>query len=357
MSLLSKASSKSETKSLRRFLLSRLFYIGDVVLTTPAIRALREAFPEAFIAYLGDKQAVSLLEQNPFLDEIIPFDFTRPTLLEQPRVVRLLRRRHFDVAIDFLGNPRSAIFTYLSGAPVRIGGDFRGRRNLYTIRIHDDGLRRTAVEFHLRYLEPLGIHVKPHSPELFLSPEERSQARDFLLSQGIDVTRPVIGLHAGATWPAKMWLKDRFIELAAALYQELGLEVIFTQGPKDSDLMHEIGLSLANHAKILPVLSLRELAAVLSQCTIFVANDSGPMHIAAAVGTTTIGIFGPGEDDIWFPYDALQGHIAVRHNVPCHPCHLNVCNRTDEDYMACMKGVSTEHVFSLISERLSQAGK
>lgn len=111
----------------RRILVTRMKFIGDVVLTTPVIRSLRHAFPDAYIAYMGDAGAVSLLEQNPHLNEIIPFDFSAPTLLEQPRVAWLLRRRKFDMVIDLFGNPRSALLTRLSGAPVRVGLDRPGR--------------------------------------------------------------------------------------------------------------------------------------------------------------------------------------------------------------------------------------
>mgnify|MGYP003377914975 CR=1 FL=1 len=111
----------------RRILVTRMKFIGDVVLTTPVIRSLRHAIPDAYIAYMGDAGAVSILEQNPSLNEIIPFDFSAPTLLEQPRVAWLLRRRKFDMVIDLFGNPRSALLTRLSGAPVRVGLDRPGR--------------------------------------------------------------------------------------------------------------------------------------------------------------------------------------------------------------------------------------
>src|SRR5512147_909579 len=105
-------------EAVERILVTRMKYIGDVVLTTPLLAALRERYPKATIAYLGDKEAVSLLEHHPCVDEIIPFDFSRPSVLEQPRVMMALRSRRFDVAIDLFSNPRSALLVYATGAPI-----------------------------------------------------------------------------------------------------------------------------------------------------------------------------------------------------------------------------------------------
>ena len=123
-------------------------FIGDVVLTTPLIRAIRDRYPEAYLAYLAEKEAASLLEHHPCLDEIIPFDFSRSTLLEQPRVMWCLRRRKFDVFIDLFSNPRTALLAWASGALVRVGKEVGGRGRLYTHQIRDDGKPKTAIAFH-----------------------------------------------------------------------------------------------------------------------------------------------------------------------------------------------------------------
>src|SRR5437867_4065346 len=126
-------------QSIKRILISRMKYIGDVVLTTPVIHAVRDKFPDAYIAYLGDSRAVSLLINNPYLNEIIPYHFSRPSLIEQLRVIRILRQRKFEVFVDLFSNPRSAILARASGARMRIGKDVKGRGMLYTHRIPDYG--------------------------------------------------------------------------------------------------------------------------------------------------------------------------------------------------------------------------
>jgi lipopolysaccharide heptosyltransferase II len=335
-----------------RILISRMKFIGDVVLTTPAIRAVREQYPGAFIAYMGDAQAVSLLGHNPHLNEIIPFDFSRPAWREQPRVAALLRRRRFDLAIDLFGNPRSALLMFLSGARTRVGLDRPGRGRLYTVRVRDDGSPKNAVAFHLQYLRAAGIPAVSTQPEIFLTADERAEASALLHKAGGD-DRPCVALHPGATWPAKRWLPERFARLAVQAHTCLGVRVILTAGPGDGEVIHDVQQAMTTPLPVFAGLPLRQLAALLGACSACVANDSGPMHIAAAVGTPTIGIFGPGEENIWFPYDATAGHAALRHDVVCHPCHLDFCNREGDFYMECMKGLTQEDVYRALAQAVN----
>ncbi|MEW6509671.1 MAG: glycosyltransferase family 9 protein [Bacteroidota bacterium] len=343
----------------RRILLTRMKFIGDVVLTTPVIRSVRTAYPDAWIAYLGDKNAVALLEHHPCLNEIIAFDFSRPAIIEQTRVALHLRRSRFDLAIDLFGNPRSALLTWLSGARVRVGPARRGRGRLYTIRVADDGMPKTAIAFHNQYIAAAGIPPVASRTELVLTDDERREARIYLQwleyeSRPLDLTRPIVALHPGATWPAKRWLPERFAELADQIAARLGVQVIVTGGPADGGTTAAVLRHAVSSVKALPVLPLRQLAAVLSHCRIVVSNDAAPMHIAAALGVPTIGIFGPGEEDIWFPYGAAARHRALRKDVPCHPCHLDVCNREGEGYMECMKLLTVPDVVAAVAQALAR---
>lgn len=332
-------------------------FIGDVVLTTPIIHAIREKFPNAHIAYLGEKEAVSLLEHNPYLNEIIPFDFSKPTLIEQPRVMYQLRKRKFDAFIDLFCNPRTAMLARASGASIRIGKEVKGRGKLYTHTIVDDGKTKTAVEFHYQYVKPLGVEPTHRRTEVFLTDDEKREARTYLKWQDIDVTKPMVGLHPGATWPAKMWQWEKFAELADLIRAKFNAQVIITRGPNEGDLVEKISKKVVGNLLALPTMKLRQLAAIISQFNVFVSNDAGPMHIGPAIGTPTIGIFGPGEENIWFPYappyyDASAGHIALRKSVHCHPCHLDFCNREGEGFIECMKLLSVEEVFEEVKKRI-----
>ena len=345
-----------------RILLTRMKYIGDIVLTTPIIRSVRNAFPDAYIAYMGEKSAVSLLENNPNLNEIIPFDFSRPTIFEQPRVAWELRRRKFDLAIDLFNNPRSALLTRATGADVRVGAERRGRGKLYTVQVRDDGKPKTAIEFHNQFIQAVGIEPTSDKTEIFLTEDEKREARIYLQwldyeNSPLDITKPIVGIHPGATWPAKRWLPERFAELADLIAAKLGAQVILTAGPNDADVIRAVmGHSIAN-VKVIRNLPLRQLAAIISLGSAYVANDNGTMHISAALRVPTIGIFGPGEENIWFPYLANEGHIALRRDVHCHPCHLDICNRLGELNMECMKLLTVDDVFKALKKSLSVQNK
>ncbi len=337
----------------RRILVTRLKYIGDVILTTPIIRSIRAACPHAFVAYLGERSAVSLLEHNPFLNEIIPFDYTRPSFVEQARVARLLRQKKFDLAIDLFSNPRSALLTYLTGAPARVGLERRGRGRLYSVRVSPRAGSKTAIEFHNQFLRAVGIQPSSASTEIFLTDAERRDAELMLLRRGNVQDREkddatFIGIHPGATWPAKRWLPERFAELATRLANGSGKQIVITAGPKEGALIQEIRRRAQSGLQVLENLPLRQLAAVIARCSLFISNDAAPMHIAAAVGTPTIGLFGPGEEQIWFPYSRERMCVALRKDVPCHPCHLNVCNRTGDGYMECMKLLTVDDVLEAV---------
>jgi ADP-heptose:LPS heptosyltransferase len=312
---------------------------------------MRQAHPKAHIAYLAEREPASLLEHNPHLDEIIQYD-SKQNVFSQMLFYRRLRNRKFDLAIDFFGNPRTALFTYATGASVRIGLDGRTRSGLYTHRIRDDGRPKTAIQFYFQFLHALGVEPASTKTEIFLTEDERREARSYLQGNGVDAARPIVALHTGASWSAKVWPPDRFAQLADQITARLGAQIILTQGPKDYQIVSEVSHRCVGKVKVIDILPLRQLAAILSHASVCVANDSGPMHIAVAVGTKTIGIFGPGEENIWFPYDSAAGHIALRRDVWCHPCHLDFCDKQGDGYMKCMSLLEVGDVFRVVEERL-----
>ena len=335
-----------------RILLTRMKFIGDVVLTTPVIHTLRDAFPNAHIAYLGDAKAVSLLEHNPYLNEIIPFDFSQKSVTYSLKMFAKLHSNSYDLAIDLFSNPRSALLTYSTGAKVRIGGDSRGRGRLYTNRISDDGTLKSAIEYHYQSLRPLGIAPKYFETEIYLTQEEKTEAQLLLQSLGADSGKKNIAIHAGATWPNKIWHKESFLLLMSQLAKNSDANIILSPGTREADVERFLQQQCEGRVLMLPFLPVRKLAAVLSQCKVFVSNDCGPMHVGVAVGAKTIGIFGPEPVEIWFPYDKNKGHLPMFKKIFCSPCRTTKCFRQGSEYMECMQLISVKEVFSAVMERL-----
>jgi lipopolysaccharide heptosyltransferase II len=330
-------------EGIHRILVSRLRFMGDVILTTPLLHALRTSFPRAHITYMAENPYQTMLENHPAVDFTLGVDIRDRS--EYMRLIYKLIRSHYDLAIDLFGNPRSAFLTQLSGAAFRIGGDFRGRRRFYTHKIRDDGKPKSAVAFHLGYLAPLGIPAPVTDPYLVVTEEEKSWAGEFLRQKGYDIRRPIVGIHPGASWPAKIWLASRFAALANRLVSELGAQIYININPGDEETGQHMVRNCLFPVPELEILTLRELAAVLSLCTLFISNDCGPMHMAPAVGTRTIGIFGPGEPEIWFPYNQSKGHHFIHHEIDCCRCHQDFC-----DKLICMRSIQVDEVFDAVSE-------
>jgi ADP-heptose:LPS heptosyltransferase len=324
---------------LQTVLVSRLRFMGDVILTTPLLRALKEHKPGIRIVYLAETPFHTLVEHHPHVDIVLGFD-PRSFSTQLP-VIRTLLKTRFSAAIDLFGNPRSAILTLASGAPVRIGGDFRGRKAAYTHKIRDDGKLKTAVQFHMRYLEPLGIHAVPADPLIHVTEEEVFWAESFIGELGMDRRKPRAAVHAGASWPSKRWFPERFAELAARLIREKGAQILLTTSPGEEALAETVRQACPEPLPPPLNLPLRRLAAILQRMDLFVSNDCGPMHLAPAVGTPVVGIFGPGEPEIWFPYSAEKGHRFIHAEIECSRCHRDFC-----DSLECMKAVTVDMVLN-----------
>ena len=349
---------KIEGKRIQCLLISRLRFMGDVILTTPLIRALKKGLPDVRLVYLTEPPFGQLLENNPYLDKIVLFDRVRldslPVLKsfrEQVQFFSALRKLRCTAAVDLLGLPRTAFQLRLSGAPIRIGGNYRYRKHLYTHLFPVERMHwKTAIDFYLNVLKFFDLPDDGRQTKVFVTEKEKGWARAYLKMKGFDLSLPIVGLHPGGTWPAKLWPWERFAELAVRLTNELKVQVFLTGGPNDQEILKKVGEKLGDRAYRGEVLTLRQLAAVQSLFSVFVSNDCGPMHLAPAVGTPTIGIFGPGEPDIWFPYSEEKGHSFIYKHVSCSPCHYDFCP-TDH---ICMKAIEVEEVFERIRKVLER---
>lgn len=327
----------------KKILITRLRFIGDIILSTPLVQTLKERFPASSISYLGEKGSVDVLKNNPYIDEIIPFDFNLKGFAYL-KFLNELRKRKFDIVIDLFGNPRSAIFSFVSGARVRIGGDFRGRGRLYNHRINHKEFKGNQIDFHLNFINQFGVKPTTKDTKIFISNEELEKADSLLKENKIEPTNKLIGIYPGATWPAKRYFPEKFAELADKLKNDF--EVVFLQSKNDADIISQIKkFSQIKHIYFDP-LQLREVAALISRFDILISNDCGIMHIGPAVETNTIGLFGPGENDIWFPYSEEKGHTALRKEIWCHPCHLDFCDRLD-----CWKLLEVDEIIKCVKRK------
>ena len=333
---------------LRNILLIRLSSLGDIVLTSPAIRAVREHFPKARISMLVASQSADLLTENPHLDEVIRFDRRAKDkdTAQMLKLARMLREREFDLAIDFQRKFRTGLLAYLSGAKCRVGYH-QPKGLLCSVRVPDS--TGHAVERYFALLHAAGIAAKDRTLELFLSESDRNYARDAMQKRSIDGDKPTIGLFPGAGWKLREWMPDRFAAIGDRLVRHFDAQVIVFGGQHERelanrviDLMTEKAISLAGNHQI------RQFAALIERCNLFLTNDTGPMHIAAALRTPTVALFGPGNHIRFQPLDPI--HSTIRHDVPCNPCKQFTDRCKDN---ICMKLITVDEVWNTICQKMS----
>ena len=351
----------------QKILLVRLSAIGDVVNTIPSLRALRRAFPNAHIAWMVEDRALGVIESDPDLDACYVFErkkwnprrTSRPlprSLGEALNFVRMLRRAKFDVALDFQGNTKSGLLTWLSGARRRIGFPAEHGKECGFLFVNeraavlDGAVHRVEKSFSLvRLLTNPGEPRPPDIPvdEAALSNAERA------LAAVCGTERPRIALHPGSSRSGrfKRWPTGSYARLGDMLAERFHARVLVVCGPDEPDLADEIAARMSHDVfPAPPAPTLRGLAAVLKCVDLLVGSDSGPAHLASAVGTPVVAIFGPKDPNVYAPYG--PNNAVVRAAVPCSPCKRRKCDR-----MECMTSLSAEVVYDTVKRVLIQLGQ
>ena len=341
----------------RRLLIRAVNWLGDAVLTTPALGAVRAAFPEDRIAMAAKPPVAELFRHHPDLDEILVYDKEgrHSGVSGMLRMSAALRRGKFDRAILFQNAFDAALLAFLAGVPERMGYATDGRRLLLTraVPVTEEVLSLHHAEYYLHLLAELGI-ARPARPRLFLrvTEGERSSMRARLAGKGIPEGKKILGINPGATYgSAKRWFPERFAAVADGLSEEWDASIVLMGSAPEMPLSSEIEAAMKRKpVNLTGRTSVRELLSLLSCCSFLVTNDSGPMHIAAALGVPLVAIFGPTDWRKTSPWtDAAK---IVRVDVDCSPCMLRECNRNHE----CMAGVTAEIVVDAARRLAAERG-
>jgi len=337
-------------------LIVKLSALGDVVHTLPSLAALRTLYPEAHISWVIEEAASDLIQDHPLLDRVLLSRRKRwqahPWAPETRREVRsffmALRDRPYDLVIDFHGLFKSAILAYLSGGKRRLG--YASLQELsglfYTERIPED-MDKHAVDRYLDFIRYLGMEDPPVTFPIPAPPGVKERAQTLLMQVGI--TGDFIAINPVALWPTKLWSEEQFASLADQIMGELSIPVLFTGGKDDVPYITRILTALSHHGiNLAGCTSLRELAEIYRRARLVITTDSGPMHIAAAVGTKTIALFGPTDPRRTGPYGG--GHKVIRLNLDCSPCFRKTCHDR-----RCMAGITPQMVFIAVSSIINRS--
>jgi len=339
-----------------RILLLRTSSIGDVLMTTPAFDALRRSFPAAHIAWMIDQESREILDGVEGVDEVLVnplpngrhFKFRRdfrrtPQLWREARRFRHeLLARKFDVAIDLQGLFRTAIWCKLSGAPMRIGlSDNKKEMNERFVTHRVDPLGPHTVERLAAPAKFLGADVSDLKFRYRVPEAGREYADSFFTQYAIRNTEKVIAVNPGASWRINRWPPDKLGEAANLLRQKLAARILLIGGRDDMDLADEV----ASHLDSPPLnvtgrTTLTQLAGLLERCAVLITGDTGPMHLATAVGTPVVALFGPSDARVSGPYS--KNSVVIETALPCRPCWRKpvAC----EGRIDCMTALTPEQV-------------
>lgn len=329
----------------RKILIRGPNWVGDCVLSIPAMKAVRTGFPQAEITLLVRPWVAGLFRSVPFIDHL--WTEPRPTSLsEWSRITTEIRRRHFDLALLLPNSFESALMVFLGRVPQRIGYTTDGRRLLLTNPVQPRLNGRHQVYYYLDLAATLsGVTFQP-TIEIKATTEEKQGARQLLEAEGIDASRPFLLLNPGAAYgSAKRWDPQRFAQAADRLAGKFHFQVAIIGSESERAAGELVRTQMKTPASLLSgKTTLETLIGVLAQAALMITNDSGPMHIAAALGVPTVAIFGSTDEHVTGPV-SMKARV-VKHRVECSPCLLRECPIDHR----CMTRVSVEDVVQAAME-------
>ncbi len=351
-----------------RILIANPFGIGDVLATLPLLHALRDFDSHGFLGFLCNRRTSELVEGWPFVDRVYVFEkdtfraFWRESLLEGLRylgkLIDTIRQQPFDVLVDLSLGWQYGLAGRLAGIPKRIGFDFHGRGKFLTDRFPLNGFHHQPVAHHyLELLTPLGIRPRVSIRHSFDLPETvREEAAEYLKSQDVGDRDSIVGIvpGGGASWGPqavfKQWPAERFAQVAAHVAKRYRARILLLGDSEEAFLCQAIAHTLSPSAAILAVQvpSLLLLAGLLKRCALVIGNDSGPMHLAASVGTKTVTIFGPVDGTVYGPQG--NGHRTVAKGLACRPCYQGFRFPPCPWDNACLKGLTVAEVLETIDQ-------
>ena len=321
-------------------------WIGDMVLLTPALRALKSEFPDCRMTMLVLPLVRELMERNPYLDEIVVYDKRNEQkgFHSLMAIAKQLRSMAFDTTIILHPNSvNSAIIAYMAHIPKRIGLKLTGNGFFLTTKIN----RRPNIHEVQRYLDIIlpiaGTGFFDRLEFWGIEQDDEDFAKRIIAD---DLGEKVAGINISTTWQTKQWKIERFAHLAELLYDQLGIKSILTGGKSDAQSGQKI-IEIASNSDeyILDFTgktTLWQLGAIIKHCNFYITCDSGPMHISSALGTPTITLFGPTDPIRHRPYG--EGNIVIKKDMKCSPCYKRECKNRD---FACMDAIQVEDVYKI----------
>ena len=329
---------KFDKSKVEKILIIKPAAIGDVLLATPAAENLRYNFPDAEINFLTQKFCKEILTGNPFISRVLTYDLS---LDSGWFIISKIRKQKYDLVIDLFGNPRTALITFLSRARYKVGFKFRQRKYAYNIKLDSRGGEVHNTEFNLDALRALGLEVKPMLPKFYINFVHNEFADKFFRENSLD-GKTVIGVNPCGTWPTKVWYLEKFAELIKKFTGDYRFLIFW--GYEEERLQAEkLREMTGSNVILIPKTDLKYTGALMRKCRVFLTNDTGPMHIASALGVNVAAIFGPTNSHLQGPLN--KNSIVIKNeSLSCLGCNLTKIEDCPNQHK-CMAELSADTVF------------
>lgn len=339
----------------RRILVIRRRAVGDVLVSLAVPAALKARWPDAKVHLVVDRGMDAVARGHGFLDQVVVYDarrVRRAGLRERIRLtarwLRRLRRLRYDVVLDLMGTPQTALWTRVTGAPIRVGKARRGRTWAYTHRIRPVTQDRFAGEVFLDWVRALGIDPGPWGPRPVPRAADHRDEVERDLRDRLGAGSPRVILNPAATWSAKAWPPSHFARLAQGISEALGVPALVAWGPGEEGIRDTVVSLAAGAARPLPSTDLPTLAAYLGAADVVVTACAGPKHLTVAQGTPTLTLFGSTDPGGWQPPG--DAHRWLVHDVPCRPCNLTECPVAGHP---CLDDLTPERVLPVVLDMVA----
>ncbi len=341
-------------------LIIKLSSIGDCLLATPAIESIRRRYPDSFIAWLIEGKSKDIALLNPHVDEVLVINKDKFKIRDYFSLIKKLRRRKFDLAIDLQGVDRTSIFSFLSGAKMRYVVEYAKLSFLSTKKINKEGRPiEHAVDFYLFLAEKCGGKKISNVNLTLVTGKEDKKFADVFLDGNFSIRRNniFVGINPAGTWKTKRWPIKYFIELSKRLISSFDLNMVIFGGKGDESLAQDIlkGVSSDNIKSVVSKTTLKQAKELLARMDYFITPDSGLMHIASSIESLkTIALFGSTDPALTGPFGV--NNVVLRDNLYCMPCFKKECplnkieNENFKECVLCMRRITPDIVFDVINK-------
>lgn len=309
-----------DNREIKKILLLRHDRIGDMVLSTGVFKALKKAYPDASIMVLASDSNKEVLQNNPDIDEVLVYKGLRWFLKE-------VRQWKPDLALDlfYTYELKTAFLTYISGAKYRLGFENADRQVFFNIKGPKMTKACSMIGHLAELINSLGVNLEGCEPHIYLSEEEISWARNYLIASRIDTFFPKVAMHPGGFYPSQRWQADGFAKVGRKIIEKFHANVILIGDRNEEGLIKKIKQQIGpGNVFVWHDLSLRQVISLLSQCDMLFCNNSGLLHAACVLKIPTVSTMGPTDPALWQPYG--KNNIVIRQDLPCSPCSRGVCN-------------------------------